>query len=210
MEETGGLRENHRPVASHWQTLSHNVVHLTLIEIRTHNISDDVMGTDCIGSFKSNYHTITATTDPLGDIHLLTAKRYVLCIILIHFVTVVWSVDIVKRSNLASHFARLTLNWTRTFSWCTTTRTNANTFLSKTIVKQCIKQLPVKMYTAIRSHFSEQIILRVLLLWYHDILRWNSRPRHGTKLAWLTGNWVKVIVFNATFNNIWVISWRSG
>ena len=48
-----------------------------------------VMSTDCIGSFKSNYHTITATTDPLGDIHLLTAKRYVLCIILIHFVTVV-------------------------------------------------------------------------------------------------------------------------
>jgi len=27
------------PVASHWQTLSHNVVHLTQIEIQTHNIS---------------------------------------------------------------------------------------------------------------------------------------------------------------------------
>jgi hypothetical protein len=26
MEETGGPGENHRPVASHWQTLSHNVV----------------------------------------------------------------------------------------------------------------------------------------------------------------------------------------
>jgi hypothetical protein len=38
VEETG---ENHRPVASHWQTLSHNVVHLVLIEIRTHNISRD-------------------------------------------------------------------------------------------------------------------------------------------------------------------------
>jgi hypothetical protein len=35
VEETGGPGENHRPVASHWQTLSHNVVHLTLIEIRT-------------------------------------------------------------------------------------------------------------------------------------------------------------------------------
>jgi hypothetical protein len=32
------LGENHQPVASHWQTLSHNVVHLALIEIRTHNI----------------------------------------------------------------------------------------------------------------------------------------------------------------------------
>ena len=39
--DTGGLGENHRPVASHWQTLSHIVAHLALIEIRTHNISDD-------------------------------------------------------------------------------------------------------------------------------------------------------------------------
>jgi hypothetical protein len=35
-------------------------LHLALIEIRTHNIST-VIGTDCIGSCKSNYHTITAT-----------------------------------------------------------------------------------------------------------------------------------------------------
>ena len=41
VEETGGLGENHRPVASHWQTWSHNVVHLALIEIRTHNVSGD-------------------------------------------------------------------------------------------------------------------------------------------------------------------------
>jgi hypothetical protein len=41
VEETGGPRENHRPVASHWQTLPHNVVHLALIVIRTHNISGD-------------------------------------------------------------------------------------------------------------------------------------------------------------------------
>jgi hypothetical protein len=41
MEETGGPGENHLPVASHWQTLSHNVVHLALVEIRTHNISGD-------------------------------------------------------------------------------------------------------------------------------------------------------------------------
>ena len=31
--------ENHRPVASHWQTLSHNVVYLALSGIRIHNIS---------------------------------------------------------------------------------------------------------------------------------------------------------------------------
>jgi hypothetical protein len=34
VEETGGPGENHRPIASHWQTLSHDVVHLALIEIR--------------------------------------------------------------------------------------------------------------------------------------------------------------------------------
>ena len=37
VEETG---ENHRPVASHWQTLSHNVVHLAMSEIWMH-ISGD-------------------------------------------------------------------------------------------------------------------------------------------------------------------------
>ena len=41
VEETGGPLENHRPVTSHWQTLLDNVVHLALIEIRTHNISRD-------------------------------------------------------------------------------------------------------------------------------------------------------------------------
>jgi hypothetical protein len=30
VEETGVLVENHWPVASHWQTLSHNVVSSTL------------------------------------------------------------------------------------------------------------------------------------------------------------------------------------
>ena len=41
VEETWGPRENHRPIASHWQTVSHNVVHLALIGIQTHNISGD-------------------------------------------------------------------------------------------------------------------------------------------------------------------------
>ena len=31
VEETGVPGENHRPATSHWQTLSHNVVHLALI-----------------------------------------------------------------------------------------------------------------------------------------------------------------------------------
>jgi hypothetical protein len=33
VEQTGGPGENHRPVVSHGQTLSYNVVHLALIEI---------------------------------------------------------------------------------------------------------------------------------------------------------------------------------
>jgi hypothetical protein len=39
VEETDGPAENHRLVESYGQTLSHNVVHLVLIEIRIHNIS---------------------------------------------------------------------------------------------------------------------------------------------------------------------------
>ena len=44
VEETGVLRENHRPVASDWQTLSHNVVSSTprLRWIRTHNVSVNI------------------------------------------------------------------------------------------------------------------------------------------------------------------------
>ena len=62
VEETGGPGENHRPVASYLQTLSHNVVHFALnrFELTT----SVVIGIDCIGSCKSDYHTITATTAP--------------------------------------------------------------------------------------------------------------------------------------------------
>jgi len=43
VDETGVPGENHRPVASHGHTLSHNVVSSTprLNGIRTHNISGD-------------------------------------------------------------------------------------------------------------------------------------------------------------------------
>ena len=51
--------KKHRPVVSHWQTLSHHVVLSTpcLSGVRTRNFSGD-----CIGSYKSNYHTIMTTT----------------------------------------------------------------------------------------------------------------------------------------------------
>ena len=62
VEETEWLEQKHRPVASHRKTLSHNVVHLTLIELTT----SVVIGADCIGSCKSNYHAIRKNTAPHG------------------------------------------------------------------------------------------------------------------------------------------------
>ena len=55
VEETGVPGENHRPVASRWQTFSHNVESSTLrlCGIQTLNVS-----------YKFNYHTITTTTAP--------------------------------------------------------------------------------------------------------------------------------------------------
>ena len=41
VEETGGPKTEHRPLASQWQTLLHNVVQLALVEIRTHNSIGD-------------------------------------------------------------------------------------------------------------------------------------------------------------------------
>jgi hypothetical protein len=63
------LGETHRPVASHWQTLSHNVIHISLIEIRTTSV---VMSTHCIDSCISNCHMITATTVPVDVMIYLT------------------------------------------------------------------------------------------------------------------------------------------
>jgi hypothetical protein len=57
VEETRVPWENHKPVASHWQTLSYNVALSTprLSGIRTHNIS----------SCKPNYHTNMTTAVPV-------------------------------------------------------------------------------------------------------------------------------------------------
>ena len=41
VEDTGVPWENHRPVASGWQTLSYNVVHFAMNGVLTHNFSDD-------------------------------------------------------------------------------------------------------------------------------------------------------------------------
>jgi hypothetical protein len=48
MEETGVRRENHRPAANNWQTLSHHFVHLDLSWIRTISV---VIDTDGMGRY---------------------------------------------------------------------------------------------------------------------------------------------------------------
>ena len=58
-----GTGENNRPVASHWQTLSHNVILSTPChEWGSNSTTLVVIGTDCTGSCKSNDHRIMTTT----------------------------------------------------------------------------------------------------------------------------------------------------
>ena len=70
-------RENHWPVASHWQTLSHNVVSSTphLGGIQTYNDSGD---RHWLHSYKSNNHAITATTTPINIRTLIIHKETIL------------------------------------------------------------------------------------------------------------------------------------
>ena len=42
VEETGEPGEIHRPITSHFQTLSHNRVNLAMSKTRTHNLSGDI------------------------------------------------------------------------------------------------------------------------------------------------------------------------
>ena len=65
VEETAVPKENHQPSASHWQTY-HTMLYIEYtspwmgFELTTLV----VIGTDCIGNCKSNYHTITSMTPP--------------------------------------------------------------------------------------------------------------------------------------------------
>jgi hypothetical protein len=64
VEEIRVPGENHWPVASHWQTFSHNNVSSTPPHERFELTTLVVIDTDCTGSCKSNYHTIMTTAVP--------------------------------------------------------------------------------------------------------------------------------------------------
>ena len=61
---------------SYWQTLSRNVVSSTPRLSQGFELTTlVVIGTDCIGSFKSNFHTIMTTTVPLLQLKKWLHKR---------------------------------------------------------------------------------------------------------------------------------------
>ena len=63
VKEMGVPGENHKPAASHWQTLSHNVVSSTPRHERGFVLTTlVVMGTDFTANCKFSYHTIMTTT----------------------------------------------------------------------------------------------------------------------------------------------------
>jgi len=67
VEETEVPGENHRPVASQWQTSLHNIISGTPRHERDSSSQHLVaIDTDCIGCCKSNYHTITTTASPFN------------------------------------------------------------------------------------------------------------------------------------------------
>ena len=61
VEETWVPGETHRPVASHWQTLSSTPRH----EPNSNSHMLAVICSDCKGGCKFNYHTLTTTTNPV-------------------------------------------------------------------------------------------------------------------------------------------------
>ena len=69
VDETG---ENHQPVASHWQTLSH-CIEYTLPWTGFKLTTLVVIGSDYTGSCKCNYHTTTTKMTPHVDEILLTS-----------------------------------------------------------------------------------------------------------------------------------------
>ena len=78
VEETRVPRENHRPAEGRWK-LYHIMLYLAYPTWEGFELTTlVVIGTDCISSCKSNYHTITTTTVRTGI--CMTCLTYMYCI----------------------------------------------------------------------------------------------------------------------------------
>ena len=96
VEETEGPGENHRPVASHWQslTLSYNVVHLALIEIRTLNYR---VAVHVIGAIKYWYNIIYA--------YIINIYAYIVAIYA--YIVVIYSYIVKIYSLIYAYFVKI-------------------------------------------------------------------------------------------------------
>jgi len=74
VEETRGFGEYQWPVASHRQTLSHKVVHIVLIEIRTQFVRD-LRQIGCTPDSSTNKSNLLDITEILLKVALNTIKR---------------------------------------------------------------------------------------------------------------------------------------
>ena len=95
VEDTAVLRENHWLVTSHWQTLSHNVVWVHLSWAGLELTTLVVIGIDCIGCHKSNYHTIMTTMVPCNQIWMTLSKVFDICNISLDGSHVMWLVRVI-------------------------------------------------------------------------------------------------------------------
>jgi hypothetical protein len=77
VEETRVLGENRQPLASHWQTYHIMLyrVHLAITGFKLTTLV--VIGIDCTGNWKSNYHMITTTT--ALNFHLNSSGLTLMC-----------------------------------------------------------------------------------------------------------------------------------
>jgi hypothetical protein len=123
LEETGVPGENHRPLTSHWQTLSHDLVSSTPrheqdgFELTTIL----VIGTDWTGSCKSNYHTINPLIILLSFHHTHHYERLTMNVSCITTRGLQWMYHVSLREAynecIVYHYERLTMNVS-----CITTR----------------------------------------------------------------------------------------
>ena len=100
VDETGVSGENHRPVTSHLQTSSHNIVSSTPRLSRSELTTLMVIGTDCIGRYTSNYHAITTTMFPLPSL-LFSTKKYgnIIIMIKLHYMWMHVDIDYMQKNK---------------------------------------------------------------------------------------------------------------